>query len=72
MVSPKFFLEKRLDLKSLNGQTKAEELGIRGLKFLSLRLPLKALQVEPFLKKKLGENLLLRQVYLASQRQKCT
>ena len=49
LFSPSF-LEKRLDLKSLKGQTKAEELGTRDSKFLSLRLPLKALQIEPFLR----------------------
>ena len=36
-------LEKRLDLKSLKGQMKAEELGAQGPKLLSLHLPLKAL-----------------------------
>ena len=35
--------EKRLDLKSFKGWTKAEELGARFPKLLSLRLPLKAL-----------------------------
>ena len=34
--------EKRLDLKSLKGQTKAEELGPLWLELLSLRLTLKA------------------------------
>ena len=38
-----FFLEKRLDLKSLKGWTKAEELGARGSELLSLRPSLKAL-----------------------------
>jgi hypothetical protein len=42
-VLPEFFLAKRLELKSLKGQTKAAELGPRGSQFLSLRLPLKAL-----------------------------
>ena len=42
-VPPRVFLEKRLDLKSCKGQTKAEELGTRSLQFLSLRLALKAL-----------------------------
>jgi hypothetical protein len=38
------FPEKRLELKSLKGQTKAEELGdLLVLELLSLRLPLKAL-----------------------------
>ena len=35
--------QKRLELKSLKGQTKAEELGTPGPKLLSLRLLLKAL-----------------------------
>jgi hypothetical protein len=35
--------EKRLDLKSLNGQTEAEELGARVPELLSLRLPPNAL-----------------------------
>ena len=35
--------EKRLDLNSLQGQTKAEELGDRVRELLTLRLPLKAL-----------------------------
>jgi hypothetical protein len=35
--------EKRLDLKSLKGQTKAEELGTPDFHLLSLRQPLKAL-----------------------------
>jgi hypothetical protein len=43
--------EKRLDLKSLKGRTKAEEEGTRGPFLLSLRPPLKALQIEPFLAK---------------------
>jgi hypothetical protein len=30
---PEFFLAKRLELKSLKGQTKAEELGPRGPQF---------------------------------------
>ena len=48
-VHPRFrcfagvFLEKRLDLKSLKGQTKAEELRDRVPELLSLRLLLKAL-----------------------------
>ena len=42
-VSHKFFLKKRLELKSLKGWTKAEELGPRGPQFLSLRPYLKAL-----------------------------
>ena len=37
------FTEKRLELKSLKGQTKAEELGAPCLELLSLRLSLKAL-----------------------------
>jgi hypothetical protein len=40
---PPVFLEKRLEQKSLKGQTKAEEEGPRGPFLLSLRLPLKAL-----------------------------
>jgi hypothetical protein len=48
---PPVFLEKRLDLKSLKGQTKAEELGPPWAKLLSLRLPLKAINIEPVLKK---------------------
>ena len=36
-------VEKRLDLKSLKGQTKAEELADVVPELLSLRLPLKAL-----------------------------
>ena len=35
--------EKRLDLKSLKGQTKAEEVGPRWPQFLSLRPSLKPL-----------------------------
>jgi hypothetical protein len=48
-VPPRFrhlaqvFPEKRLELKSLNEQTKAEEEGPRGPFLLSLRLPLHAL-----------------------------
>ena len=38
-----FFSEKRLELKSLRGQTKAEELVAPCPKLLSLRLSLKAL-----------------------------
>jgi hypothetical protein len=37
------FSKKRLELKSLKGQTKAEELGAPCPEFLRLRLPLKAL-----------------------------
>jgi hypothetical protein len=37
------FPEKQLELKSLKGQTKAEELGDRVPELRSLRLPLKAL-----------------------------
>jgi hypothetical protein len=37
------FLEKRLELKSLKGQTKAEELGGRALDLLSLRSSLAVL-----------------------------
>ena len=43
------FPAKWLDLNSPMDQTKAEELGIRGFKFLSLRLAHRALQIEPFL-----------------------
>jgi hypothetical protein len=48
------FPEKRLELKSLNGWTKAEEEGPRGPFLLSLRLSLKALSFEPFLRKNSG------------------
>jgi len=37
---PRVFLEKRLELKSLKGWTKAEEEGPRGPFLLSLRPPL--------------------------------
>jgi hypothetical protein len=37
------FPEKRLELKSLTGQTKAEQLGDQFPELLSLRLPLKTL-----------------------------
>jgi hypothetical protein len=37
---PPVFLEKRLDLKSLNGHTKAEEEGHLGLLLMSIRLTL--------------------------------
>ena len=47
------FPEKRLELKSLKGQTKVEELGDPVPELLSLRLPLKALKFEPFFKKNL-------------------
>jgi hypothetical protein len=40
---PPVFLDKRLDLKSLNGWTKAEELGARCPELLSPRPSLKAL-----------------------------
>jgi hypothetical protein len=39
----KVFLEKRLELKSFKGQTKAEELGDPVPDLLNLRLSLKAL-----------------------------
>jgi hypothetical protein len=42
-VLHKFLLTEKDGLKSLEGQTKAEELGARGLELLSLRLSLKAL-----------------------------
>ena len=45
------FPEKRLEQKSLKGQTKAEEEGTPGPFLLSLRLPLKALLFEAFLMK---------------------
>ena len=45
------FPEKRLELKSLKGGTKAEELRQLLPQLLSLRPPLKALWFEPFLKK---------------------
>jgi hypothetical protein len=47
---PPVFREKRLELKSLKGQTKAEEEGTRCPFLLSLRLSLKALWFEPFLR----------------------
>ena len=47
------FPEKRLELKSFKRQPKAEELGDLVPELLSLRLPLKALQFEPFLRKNL-------------------
>ena len=40
---PPVFPEKRLELQSLKGQTKAEELGDLVPELLSVRLPLKAL-----------------------------
>jgi hypothetical protein len=40
---PRVFPKKRLEIKSLKGQTKAEEEGTPGPFLLSLRLPLKAL-----------------------------
>jgi hypothetical protein len=40
---PPVFLEKRLDLKSLKGHTKAEELEDRVPDLISLRLSFKAL-----------------------------
>ena len=49
------FPEKRLELKSLKGQTKAEEEGTPGPFLLSLRLHLKALLFEPFLRKNSGK-----------------
>ena len=55
VVYPRFrcfarvFPAKLLDLKSLRGQTKAEELGAQVPEFLRLRLSPKALRVEPFL-----------------------
>jgi hypothetical protein len=48
---PPVFPKKRLELKSLKGQTKAEEIGDPVLDLLSLRLSLKALWFEPFLRK---------------------
>ena len=42
-VFREFFPKKRLELKSLKGQTKAEELGAPCPELLSLRLSLKAL-----------------------------
>jgi hypothetical protein len=45
------FPAKRLDLKSLKGQRKAEELEPPWFKLLKFSLPLKDLWVEPFLKK---------------------
>ena len=47
--------QKRLDLKSLKRQTKAEELGTPCPDLLSLRLSLKALKFEPFLNKNSGK-----------------
>ena len=40
--------EKRLDLKNLKRQSKAEELGTPAPQLLRLRPSLKALQIEPF------------------------
>jgi hypothetical protein len=48
---PWVFSKKRLELKSLKRQTKAEELRSLAPKLLSLRLSLKALYFEPFLRK---------------------
>jgi hypothetical protein len=48
---PPVFLEKRLELKSLKRQTKAEELWQQLPQLLSLRLSLKALQFELFLRR---------------------
>ena len=47
---PRVFLEKRLELKSLKGWTKAQEEGTP-CPFFSLRPSLEALEFEPFLKK---------------------
>jgi hypothetical protein len=47
---PRVFSKKRLEQKSLKRQTKAEELGARGPELLSLRLSLKALLFEQFLR----------------------
>jgi hypothetical protein len=52
----RFFPEKRLELKSLKGQTKAEELGDQVPELLSLR----QLYFEPSLREKLGQNLQLK------------
>ena len=52
---PRVFPEKRLEKKSLKGQTKAEEEGTPVPFLLSLRLPLKALLFEPFLRKNSGK-----------------
>ena len=52
---PRVFPKKRLELKSLKRQTKAEEEGTPGPFLLSLRLPLKALLFEPFLRKNSGK-----------------
>jgi hypothetical protein len=51
---PRVFLEKRLELKSLKGRTKAEEEGTPCPFLLSLRPPLKARYFEPCLRKNLG------------------
>ena len=50
---PRVFPKKRLEQKSLKRQTKADEEGTPGPFLLSLRLPLKALLFEPFLRKNL-------------------
>jgi hypothetical protein len=48
---PPVFPQKRLELKSLKGSTKVEELRQQSPQLLSLRTPLKALYFERFLRK---------------------
>jgi hypothetical protein len=57
------FSEKRLELKSLKGWTKAEDEGLRGPFLLSFRSPLKAFLVRAVSQEKLGENLQLKPPY---------
>jgi hypothetical protein len=52
---PRVFPEERLELKSLKGQTKAAEEEPPGPFLLSLRLPHKALELEPLLRKNSGK-----------------
>jgi hypothetical protein len=59
---PRVFLERWLDLKRLNGQAKAEEVGDPVPELISLRLPLKTLG-----RAVLVENLLLRTPYKFKQ-----
>jgi hypothetical protein len=50
-----YIFKRRLELKSLKRQTKAEEEGTRGPFLISLRLSLKALLFEPFLRENSGK-----------------
>jgi hypothetical protein len=52
---PRVVPENRREQKSPQGQTTAEEVGTPGPFLLSLRLPLKALLFEPFLRKNSGK-----------------